>query len=459
MKLKIRFPEWLLPFWKQKHTIYQTDPPTREKPERKSVNSLLILWLFVLLIGALRCTAQSSALKVGDKVPNIKFTNVLNYKSQSLQLSDFKDKVVVLDFWATWCGACIEEMPELSQLKRTIGDRLEIISVTTQPALVITNFLKKNDLARNQHLIIATDDVTLSKLFPHVLVPHFVWISPGGTYLGATTQQDLNANTINQIFNFGHADFKDFKNDNLTFDPNKPLFQNGNGGSPPLRYRCILTGYEPGLPSTLGIRNDSLGTIIRATNVGLNSLILRALGVSSTLFGRNRFYVDKQLDTLINSTERSTLFCFELYEQGFDRESAQKEMLSYLESYFHFKAVLQRRLIRCLILKSIGDHARLAYNGKDSTDNLSDRTSSKKVIRGEDITSFSAFLDHSAGFMPVINETGLTSRVSMDFDEVEADNIDVLNRQLLKYGLQLKEEQRPLNIIAVSKWPSIQPNY
>ena len=38
--------------------------------------------------------------------------------SQTLQLSSYRGKVVVLNFWATWCPPCIEEIPSLNQLQR-----------------------------------------------------------------------------------------------------------------------------------------------------------------------------------------------------------------------------------------------------------------------------------------------------------------------------------------------------
>ena len=40
--------------------------------------------------------------------------------SQTLQLSSYRGKVVVLNFWATWCPPCIEEIPSLNQLQREL---------------------------------------------------------------------------------------------------------------------------------------------------------------------------------------------------------------------------------------------------------------------------------------------------------------------------------------------------
>lgn len=47
-----------------------------------------------------------------------------------INLSDYKGKVVILDFWATWCGPCRRGIPDLVDLKNTYKDKIEIIGIT-----------------------------------------------------------------------------------------------------------------------------------------------------------------------------------------------------------------------------------------------------------------------------------------------------------------------------------------
>jgi thiol-disulfide isomerase/thioredoxin len=46
-----------------------------------------------------------------------------------ISLSDFKGKVVLLNFWATWCSACLAEIPDLVALQKELGDRVAIVGV------------------------------------------------------------------------------------------------------------------------------------------------------------------------------------------------------------------------------------------------------------------------------------------------------------------------------------------
>lgn len=63
-------------------------------------------------------------------------------------LTDYRGKVIVINFWATWCGPCVKEMPSLQNLARSFkGERFALITVNFgEDKKRIESFLKKNDL-------------------------------------------------------------------------------------------------------------------------------------------------------------------------------------------------------------------------------------------------------------------------------------------------------------------------
>lgn len=68
----------------------------------------------VILVFAVALLAQNAqALEAGAKIPN--FT-LLNMQDEKVSLADFKGQIVILNFWATWCPPCRQEMPEFNKM-------------------------------------------------------------------------------------------------------------------------------------------------------------------------------------------------------------------------------------------------------------------------------------------------------------------------------------------------------
>src|SRR2546423_215829 len=61
--------------------------------------------------------------------PAISFTDD---QARNLSLADFRGKVVLLNFWATWCIPCVEEMPSLDNLQAKLGgDNFVVVAIST----------------------------------------------------------------------------------------------------------------------------------------------------------------------------------------------------------------------------------------------------------------------------------------------------------------------------------------
>jgi len=80
-------------------------------------------------------TAIAGPPKVGDVAPNFKLTLIDGSK---VTLDDLRGKVVVLNFWATWCGPCRSELPLLDAYYRVQSAQgLRVFAVTTEDSLPI----------------------------------------------------------------------------------------------------------------------------------------------------------------------------------------------------------------------------------------------------------------------------------------------------------------------------------
>ena len=64
-------------------------------------------------------------------------------------LADFRGRPVLVNFWATWCGPCREEMPSLDRLQAKLGSRLKILAISEdrRGADIVDRFLARMNLA------------------------------------------------------------------------------------------------------------------------------------------------------------------------------------------------------------------------------------------------------------------------------------------------------------------------
>ncbi len=85
------------------------------------INMKTCFTILFLLFLSVSVDAQK-AIEIGKKAPEITMTKA---DGTAFSLSTLKGKMVLIDFWATWCAPCVEEQPELKALYDTYSDKVK----------------------------------------------------------------------------------------------------------------------------------------------------------------------------------------------------------------------------------------------------------------------------------------------------------------------------------------------
>ena len=326
------------------------------------VGVIILLMLALLLFWQPECNAQSRAnngLKIGDQVPNVLIRKLINYSSKTANLSDFNGKLLILDFWATSCGACISSMPRLDSLQQQFNDRIMILPVTYEKSQNIIAFQQTNKFLQGLKFPSVVEDSLLQTLFPHRMLPHDVWIDQQGKVIAFTEAWQITAETISKQLS-GIKINGEMKMDALDYNSRKPLLVNHNGGNDSVfRCRSIITGYLKGLPSESRLNKDTIHQFIRIKSTNGNPRRLYTLAFKELQFLENDQIINRAADqlvfdpTAVDSNMTSHFYCYELDLPGNSVLLARQSIHQDLDRFFQVKTEMVERDTIAVILSSL----------------------------------------------------------------------------------------------------------
>ena len=108
------------------------------------------IFVIFLIISNLSYSYENNQLLLQNPAKKINFFDLETLDGKKINVADklIKKKLILINFWATWCPPCIKEIPDLIKLEKRFENEIEVIfvSVDANPTKVIPPFLKKNNL-------------------------------------------------------------------------------------------------------------------------------------------------------------------------------------------------------------------------------------------------------------------------------------------------------------------------
>jgi len=401
-------------------------------------------------------------LSIGDTIPDMVFKNLLNHSTTSTSLSEFKRKIVILDFWATWCTSCLHALPKMDSLQSEFNDDLKVLLVNTKNTgddlSKVQGFLAgyKTRIGKELKLITIVGDTTTNQLFPHQLLPHYVWISKSGRVIATTSTEEITARNIRDLLDGVPPPFVMKKDQNTE----RPLFSNDDMPSDNLlNYAVLAKGWFEGLPSGSRIRRRDGIVYGRAmANTGLLDMYkIVARGIDSSI-------VDKQIVAMVDDSvklfapfsrnERDAWYKENAYTLDVIVPESQADqlsikMLSILNQYSGYTGTFEERMLKCWVLLKKSPTITFISKGGKTQNRLSDKN--KPSLTNGNLSMLVSYINNLPEISElVLDDTGFDGKIDLELTGSFSD-LQSIQEKLSKKGLVLKSSERMVKVFVISK--------
>jgi len=439
------------------------------------ITVLVILYLIVSMFSLSAQTPRKESgadglhkpLKVGDSIPQWLWNlpvEVVNHATgkTKISLQDYRNKkLIILDFWATWCAPCIAMLDKTEPLQKANRENIQIIPITYEPLSRVSQFVDRriqNDKSKSK-LFTGYNETNLQKAFPHKLLPHYVWISTSGIFLGTSNGDQLIQTNIDNAVN-GVVSFNQKKDFRIPYHHKRSMLQAKNGlEDNDLISYSLLGTYKAGMPAgrEAGQLDDGRSrlTYINGT---LSSLLGTAYSRPDRYFGRNRikfitadttlYAIPTNEDTL-KQWRKDHLFCYESVGRG-SVNDLQKIMQQDLKRHFPYLRIDTQSVDHlCWVMKGNSTNPKLRSKG-GKRQNIVDRNGcSLRNASLFDLFFSMNFYLHQNSKIPFEYEIEGDAPVDLEFFANIRD-MDAVNKKLKPYGISFVLERRPVEMVVVT---------
>lgn len=437
----------------------------RKRTLQRNRQNLLIFYIYLVLVlmplfmiitsvqaqerPAANGPQPPAGLSVGDKVPDVAIPKIINYKMSATKFSDFKGKLVILDFWATSCGTCIAMLPKVDRLQKQFKRDVVILPVTYEKEAKVRSFLAAKRNLKGLKISSVVEDVSLKKLFPHPSVPHVVWISGDGIVLSFTHAEYVNETNIEAALAGKPLNWLQ-KAKEVTYDYGKPLA----GVEQPGAFYSMLCGHVKGAnPRSRRVALDENrdrfylinSDILRLYSLAYyrndlvsaaNRRVLSVKDSSAYLYDPSKGYYDAWM--LRNGYSYETVVPRDL-----PLDELRKRMRQDLDRYLNLATGIEKRKVACLVLRRLpGAEPKASVKKREMYLGIQEK---KPFMHNIGLSGLIAALNDVPGMPPVLDESNYDKPVDLDFDKPISD-IDHVNRVLRSQGLQLVNDTKELEM-------------
>ncbi len=377
----------------------------------------------LLLVAASLWLTPASALDFGTQAPEISPQELISGGEGDFDPGVLEGKAVVLEFWATWCGPCVDAIPHWNELAEEFTDEnVVFLSITDEGRRTARRFLKKHPMAG---LVAVDTDRSTFDAYGVRGIPRTFLIDAQGRLQRQTHPALLQAEHIRGLLAGNAPQVEDLASEGMTIEELAGAFE-----SAPV-FRAIIR------PASQTDRRMMTGGHGRfwALNASVATALRHAYEVSPA-----RLLLDAELP------EEPYDFLFDVGEET----DATPFLRAAVEHTFDLTSVPESRELDVLVLRALpGAEDKLPPGVSGGR-----TTVRSDAIQGSNL-SLSALASLLENLMrqPVLNETELAGRYEIDL-AWERGSFDSLDQALREdFGLELAQERRTIEATVIQSAP------
>lgn len=144
--------------------------------KRPLVTSIVLIFSAVMLMSCARPPSEvETGVEIGWTAPKFKLPG-LNGRETSLD--QYKGKIVMLDFWATWCGPCRMTMPLVETLQKEYPNDLVLLAINLEePRNVVLDYIRRQNIAST---VLLDENGTVGEAYGATSIPMQVLLDRQG---------------------------------------------------------------------------------------------------------------------------------------------------------------------------------------------------------------------------------------------------------------------------------------
>ena len=411
-------------------------------------------------------TQNNKILRIGDTLPAITVTVLSGDNVSKVPLASFyKDKPVILDFWATWCGSCVRTMAEADLLIKKSGNAFGLVPISYEDRKTVGAFVKKNKVMQKLPFsYVAEDTVLMGRMINFRELPHEVWVGKDGVIKAITYAEELTTENT-EAFVKNEVLYLPEKNDKIDYDYSKPF----EVSTKDILYRSILTGYRPGLYSTINDFTSELDHSVQvnrlfASNVSMIHLLYTAFSQNRGLLDHSRIEMVvndsialdpfKFLKSPTRKQKLAHLYCYELLlPEKMSEEHFFSKMLEELNQVLPYEGHVEKRKKLCWVLINCDPKKNPTTKGEASK--IKWELGYIKRMTNQHMNLLTEYLNWNMK-RPVFDESGFTNAFDMEFKfegKFQNERVELITEKvqesLKRYGFELVQEERLTEVLVI----------